>query len=306
MSLLAIDLGGTKLAMAVLSEDGILSSRQIITLNGRTGNEAGSLIADNMEAYLQLNRSVKAIGVAVPGIYSKKDGTVWAPNIAGWESYPLLKELQNVAGSVPVVIDSDRACYISGEVGYGNAKGCSDAIFIAVGTGIGAGIISGGNIIRGAHDIAGAIGWMALERPFQQKYVACGCFEYNASGEGIAKVAKENSGVPITAQEVFKAYEKNDEIAERVIDQCIQFWGMAVANLVSVFNPEKIIFGGGVFGPASQFIPQIREEAAKWAQPISMQRVKIEPSALGSDAGLYGAGYLALQSVIKKYHIDGV
>ena len=72
---------------------------------------------------------------------------------------------------------------------------------------------------------------------------------------------------------------------------------MAVANMVSIFNPEKIILGGGVFGPAVRFIPEIRDEAMKWAQPVSMKRVSIEPSALGARAGLYGAGLLAMQGL---------
>ncbi len=74
---------------------------------------------------------------------------------------------------------------------------------------------------------------------------------------------------------------------------------MAVANPVSLFNPGKIILGGGVFGPAIQFISAIKDEATKWAQPISMKQVSIEASALGNDAGLYGAGYLALKRVSK-------
>ena len=72
---------------------------------------------------------------------------------------------------------------------------------------------------------------------------------------------------------------------------------MSVANLVSLFNPEKIIFGGGVFGPASQFLNEIKNEAKKWAQPISITQVEIAASSLGSDAGLYGAGYLALKNL---------
>jgi glucokinase len=82
----------------------------------------------------------------------------------------------------------------------------------------------------------------------------------------------------------------------RVIQIGIEFWGMAVANLVSLFNPEKIILGGGVFGPGRKLIPAIKTEAAKWAQPISIKQVSIESSALGSDAGVYGAGFLALKN----------
>lgn len=82
-----------------------------------------------------------------------------------------------------------------------------------------------------------------------------------------------------------------------VLEQCIEFWGMAVANLVSLFNPEKIIFGGGVFGPAVKFIDAIGKEATKWAQPISITQVSLAPSVLGGDAGMYGAGLLALQNI---------
>ena len=71
---------------------------------------------------------------------------------------------------------------------------------------------------------------------------------------------------------------------------------MAVANLVSIFNPQKVIFGGGVFGPAIKFLDHIQEEAQKWAQPISIQEVRLEPSTLKGDAGLIGAGYLAINA----------
>jgi glucokinase len=84
-------------------------------------------------------------------------------------------------------------------------------------------------------------------------------------------------------------------MAVKVIDECVQYWGMAVANLISIFNPEKIIFGGGVFGPALKFLTPIREEATRWAQPISMTKVVFEPSGLHGDAAIYGAGFLALK-----------
>lgn len=100
----------------------------------------------------------------------------------------------------------------------------------------------------------------------------------------------------LNASEIFAAYENGDAVAQEVFDHCVQFWGMAIANLVSLFNPQKIILGGGVFGPAVKLIPSIRTEATKWAQPVSMKQVVIEASALGSKAGLYGAAYLAIQN----------
>ena len=302
MAVLAVDLGGTKLALAVFSDDGEMLHRTSYPLDKRVGKAVGALIRDAVQ---EIPIKVNAIGIAVPGISRHHTGTVWAPNIPGWEDYPLLAEMKAIAGDRPVFIESDRSCYILGEVWQGNAQGCKDAIFLAVGTGIGAGILVNGEILQGAKGIAGAIGWMALDRPFQNTYTDCGCFESMASGEGVVKVALQlimkdpaYNGMlrkdALSAQDVFAAYRKNDHIAVEVILQSISLWAMATANLVSLFNPEKIIFGGGIFGPAVEFLPVIAAEAARWAQPISMKQVRLEVSGLGNDAGLYGAAYRAL------------
>ena len=318
MAVLGIDLGGTKLSLAVFSEDGKILQKETMALNHREGKQVAELIQSEIKKLLvQQNATenkIESIGIAVPGISHNKTGTVWAPNIPGWDDYPLLQKIEQISNNIPVTIDSDRACYILGELWQGNAKGCSDAIYLAVGTGIGSGILTEGKILRGAHDIAGAIGWMALNKPFDDKYISCGCFEHHASGEGLAKVAKEflkkdinytgellNTPInEITAKNIFAAYENNDAIAMAVIKQAIEFWGMAVANLVSIFNPQKIILGGGVFGEAIKFIPQIINEAIKWAQPISIKKVSIEVSALGNNAGLVGAAFIALQNIQPK------
>ena len=99
----------------------------------------------------------------------------------------------------------------------------------------------------------------------------------------------------LNATNLIREYEAGDEVAQVVIDRAIEYWGMATANLVSLFNPEKIIFGGGVFGKADRFLDRIRVEARKWAQPIGFSQVSIEVSAIGPLAALYGAGYLAIK-----------
>jgi glucokinase len=315
MALLGIDLGGTKLAAALFEVGGSLLSKEKVLLNERSGSAVGKLINDNVSMLIEIaerNRlKVDSIGISVPGISNIETGNVWAPNITGWEEFPLLSEVRKVTRDIPVVIDSDRVCYILGEVWMGNARGCKDAVFLAVGTGIGAGILVNNEVLHGSNNIAGAAGWMALNRPFEDKYSGCGCFEYHASGEGIAKVARElmkkdrsYSGIlrtgdaeSIKASDLFSAYETGDYLAVTVIEQCIEFWGMAAANIVSLFNPEKIIFGGGVFGPAGKLLPAIRREAARWAQPISITQVSFDVSALGGDSGLYGAAYLALKNL---------
>lgn len=320
MAVIGLDLGGTKLSGAVFSNEGKILTKDLLPLEGRRGNEVGALVKVLVKRLIDYsekeNIEIKAAGACVPGISYSKTGRVWAPNISGWDNYPLLEDINSaITGrNIKVKIDSDRACYILGENWQGKAKGCKDAIFLAVGTGIGAGILVNGEVLRGSQDIGGAIGWLALDRPFYQKYTACGCFEYHASGEGIARVAREfltedseykgelrNKPVgEITSHDVFKALDNKDPLAEEVLNLAVEFWGMTVANLVSLFNPEKIIFGGGVFGPAARFLDDIMNEARKWAQPISINQVALEVSALGGDAGLIGAGFLALRSLSKN------
>ncbi len=321
MPVIALDLGGTKLATALLSEEGQLLFSDTQTLEGRSGRQVSEFILSQTSFILQKaaeqNLDVSSLGICVPGIAYTNSGRIWAPNIPGWDNYPLREELENLLlkKKITVHIDSDRSCYILGELWKGNAIGCRDAIFLAVGTGIGAGILVNAEVLRGAYDVGGAIGWLALDRPHNNSYSSCGYFEYNASGLGIAKQATVmlqqeptsllhaiNHG-KITAKNVLDAAQKGDELAEKVLRNAIECWGMAVANLVSLFNPEKIIFGGGVFGPALQYLDDIYAEAKKWAQPVSITQVKLMGSALGSQAGLYGAGYLAIKSKDKHHHV---
>jgi glucokinase len=300
---LGIDLGGTKVAGALFNAQGMVSERKVLYLEKRTGDQVGEQMGTLIRSFIEEtsagNTRIQSIGVAVPGIYNIKTGRVWAPNIPGWEDYPLLEELQGSFSHMEIRIDNDRACYILGETWKGSAVGCKHAIFLAVGTGIGAGILIDGKILRGADDIAGSIGWMALTDPFLLAYSTFGCFEYHASGPGITRMAKDmQTRYPdlvdhMTTHDIFTAYREGDPLAKKVISEAIRFWGKACANLVSLFNPEKIIFGGGVFGPAIQFLEDILGEAKKWAQPVSIQKVSFEPSKLGSDAGLYGAGFLS-------------
>ncbi len=318
MKVIGIDLGGTKLSAAIFTEDGKEEHKNIVSLEKRKGEDVSNLIISQIDSLLKtLNNEseISNIGICVPGIAYPKTGKVWAPNIPDWIDFPLLDILRSNYSNINFAIDSDRACYILGETWLGSAKGCKDAIFIAVGTGIGAGILVDGRVLRGINGIAGAVGWLALNKPYKEKYKNYGCYEYHASGDGISRVAvdllNENSNYSgilskkdpsdITAHDVFEAYDSKDTIAREVLTIAVEYWGMNVANLVSIFNPEKIIFGGGAFGPATRLLDDIYSEAKKWAQPISIKQVQIESSSLGGNAGLIGAGKLAIeQSKINK------
>lgn len=313
MPVIGLDLGGTKLAAALVADDGAIVHRARCPLEGRGGEDVGRLLADQVDALRAEGRrrglAIRAVAASVPGIYDPDSGTVWAPNIPGWERFPLRDLLRDHAGAgVAVAVDSDRACSILGEAARGAARGCRHAVFVAVGTGIGAGILVDGRVLRGAHDIAGAVGWMALDRPYRPEYDRCGCFETHASGAGIEQAARRllaahpgHDGplgrvdpARLTAGDVLDAADRGDALAAGVRDVAVECWGMAAANLVSLFDPEVIVFGGGLFGPAAGLIDRIAAEARRWAQPVSMARVAIRATALGPDACLHGTGQLAL------------
>lgn len=317
MAIIGVDLGGTKVAAALYDQSGTMFSKEVKLLNGAEGEAVGQLVVEVINTLISNNpdQTIEAVGICVPGIvYSKKD-TVWAPNIPGWDNFPLKQRIKDGLNrsDLTVCVESDRTCYILGEIWKGAARGCENAIYLAVGTGIGAGIMLDGRVIHGANDIVGATGWMALQNPYTKEYIPCGCFEYYASGNGIATQAHRElrcagkynyngalSSKPIeeiTSHDVFAAYANGDPIATKVLDKAVEMWGMGAANLVSLFNPEKIIFGGGVFGPAAQFIPRIYNEACKWGQPISMKDVQFCASEVDGEAALLGATYMAIRAI---------
>lgn len=305
---IGIDLGGTKLWIGLFTENGQCLQEERVPLIEKEGEAVGALICARIKEIKDNQfEPVRAIGVAIPGMYDPDKDAVWAPNIAGWEAYPLKARLRACVGNIPISIEDDRTCAILGEVWQGKASCARDAIFITVGTGIGAGILSGGSIIRGTTRTAGAVGWMALEEGYQPLYQNFGCFEAYSSGDGISRLVQtyleqtpEYNGLlgrkgQLHTAAVFKAAENKDPIAIRAIAFCTAAWGRAVANLVSILNPEMVIFGGGVFGPALQYLDDIQSEMLKWAQPLAAARVRLVGSGLNGHACLYGAAWSAIQ-----------
>lgn len=290
-SVIAIDLGGTKLTTAVVDSDGRVSGRT------KRPTERGGLKASVAQIASSVRESIDRAGVSevrdagmiVPGIYSKKTGHAWAPNLWGREQVPLLAELRERL-ALPVVVDSDRAGYVLGEAWLGAARGLKDVIFLAVGTGIGAGILSDGRLVRGASDIAGAVGWFALNPAHHEIYAQVGCWEAESAGPGLARRLNATS-----AEEVVAAARSGDASAQSAVAETVRYLGMGIANLVSVFNPEMIVLGGGLMQAADLFLGPIQRAMREWAQPVAAQQVRIELTQLAEDAGLLGAARLALE-----------
>ena len=232
---------------------------------------------------------VAAAGVVVPGIYDESTGRAWCPNLWGRDEQPLRDALSQRLG-VDVAIDSDRSGYVLGEAWLGAARGLRHVVFVAIGTGIGVGILSDGRIIRGAHGIAGAAGWFALNPGWTDTYGQTGCWEAESAGPGIARVTALPDG-----HAVVSAARAGDPDALAALHRGADYTAMGIANLVSALNPEAVVLGGGFMtGSADLLLDRIRAGVRRWAQPIAAARCRIELTQLGEDAGLLGAARLAL------------
>jgi glucokinase len=326
-----IDVGGTKISSALFTQEGKIIGKGKAPLDKAGGDKSADQVAavvrDLGEAARGLGGRLLAVGLCVPGIVFSADGHVWAPNIPGWDRYPLRDRLVRggamperatrprppaSGGRFPLVIESDRNAYVTGEAWRGVAAGVDDVVFVAVGTGIGAGILSGGRIVRGSTEIAGAVGWFGLDPEFKPAYAAMGCFEAEASGNSVGRKAREllASGREslmaemagerienVTAETVAAAARSNDPLALEVVRDAVRYLAMGIANIVSLLNPEVVVLGGGLFQASDVFLEPVRREFPRWAQPLAAKKVRIEISALGEDAGLFGCGRLAWDSV---------
>jgi glucokinase len=287
-----VDVGGTKIAAAVIDSEGNVHGKvKVSTEQHDTAKSIGQIADISRRAVDESQiswRDISAAGIAVPGIYYAASGKVWAPNLPGWDHIPLRDELA-ARLPVPIVLDSDRAAYVTGEQWLGAAQGLSDVIFLAVGTGIGAGIISGGRLIRGADDIAGAVGWFALDPRKQEIYKRVGCFEAECAGPSLARRANDGQ----STEALIERAPGGEAAAQRIVGETIHYLAMGVANLVSVLNPQMIVLGGGLMLAGDLFLEPLRREMLEWAQPIAAKQVRLELSRLGEDAGLLGAARLA-------------
>jgi len=299
----------------LFDRDGDILSRSKVPLDKQGGEAAAGQVVRTIQeleaAAAERKGTVGAAGVCVPGIAYQKTGLVWAPNIPGWNHFSLRERILD-RWKLPLLIDSDRSAYVLGEQWCGAARGLMDVVFLAVGTGIGAGILSGGHVVRGFEDIAGAVGWFGLNPAFKKEYAEMGCFEAEASGNSVGRKARQalQAGIPsdmtrlaggvidnVTAETVTTAALKQDPLALKILEETASYLAMGVANIVSVLNPEMVVLGGGLFQAGRLLLEPVRREFVRWAQPLAARSVRLELSSLGEDAGLYGAGRLAWQSL---------
>lgn len=303
---LAVDLGGTKCSAAAVDPKGRIVSRYIasVDVSSRSApvRQIIQLAQDLAEGTRPKERFIAA-GIAVPGLV-RHNGTVWAPNLPGWQRMPLASPLKRSL-RIPVVVESDRNAALLGECWRGAGQGKSDVIVLMIGTGIGAGIMSGGQVVRGAHELSGCAGWLSVSSRKYSNSAATGALEFFTAGPGIANAARnrlqegEASSLSqydasrITAREVAAEAREGDQMALDIFRDAGRLLGFGVANIVSLFDPEVVVIGGGMAGAADLYLDSLREAMLERAQPLAAKKVKLVVSKLRDRANLLGCARLA-------------
>jgi glucokinase len=287
----AVDIGGTKIAAARVGRSGNLSDYAEIPTPAAGGRKVVEAVVEMLER--MPTKGIGGIGVDVPGL-AWPDGRVCAPNIPGWKRMPVGPELKKHFG-LPTLVESDRNAFVMGEAWQGAARNCSDVIFLAVGTGIGAGIRAGGRLLRGHGELAGSVGWMALRNQYQPVYKSIGCFESHASGTGIGLAASKEFGRKLSASELAAMARRGNRKAKQLLERAGHDLGLGLANLVDVLNPQVIVIGGGVAAAGNLVLDVARKTMKQWGQPLAVKQVRVVRSRLGAQAPLLGAAKLAFE-----------
>ncbi len=281
---LGVDVGGTKLAAGLVNDSGTISERRRESVDQSDEQSAVRQITALIESY---GNAPEAVGVCIPGIADHKRKTVWAPNIKGWNQIRLLEQLSK-RFSFPVVVESDRNAAVLGEVLYGCAQGKRDVVFLIVGTGIGAGVLSGGRLVRGSNDIGGAVGWIPVCLRGQRRH-----FEDIAAGPAIEHSAMELFRQQATLPELASLARHGNRAVLELFQVAGEAIGLVLSMFVSIFNPELIVVGGGVSACWDLLSLSALPEMRLWAQPIGLAQVDVVVSQLGEDAGILGAAAVA-------------
>lgn len=311
---IGVDVGGTKILTALADEQGqVLEQWEIPTMATLGGHHTLERVLESVQVVLQrvgINKQhLRAVAVGVPGQVDVNRGWVYfCPNL-DWAQLPLAQILQQHL-QVPVYIENDCNAAALGEQVFGAGVGVNNLVYLAVGTGVGGGIVINNSIYHGTGS-AGELGHMTIMP--DGPCCGCGnggCLEALASGLAITTAAQElvDQGLgeallqvargqreKISVQTVVEAAKQGDNQSKALLAGAARALGIGVANIVNLLSPQLVIMGGGVMKSREMFWPLMEKEAANRALPTPWERVKLVPGALEGRAGVMGLVALALQ-----------
>lgn len=311
-----IDVGGTKVLAVALGEDGRVEAEA----RRATADGLESLLDELAALYAELAGSAGheylPLGVGLPGLVDPSGRLLFAPNLHHVGPNDLRSGLRARIGSdrtTVVQLDNDATCAAAGEAVFGAGRGRSDVLFVTLGTGIGGGIVAGGEVIRGARNFAGEIGHTVVDP--QGPPCGCGrrgCWERYASGSGLGRIARDFAlagrakrivdlagGEPdaVRGEHVMLALEEDDEQARAILEEFAWWLALGLANLANVLDPRTIVIGGGLSRGGDRLLDPVRRFFGAQLEGGGVRpAIEIRPAALGERGGAIGAALLAAAS----------
>ncbi|MGE3615846.1 MAG: ROK family protein [Gemmatimonadales bacterium] len=315
---LGIDIGGTNLVCAAVSEDGrtVRGLRKQPTVSSAGADSVIDRIVAMAEASILATRAedpdaeIRGVGIGSPGPIDRVRGVViLTPNL-GWVDMPVRDRIADRLG-LPGALDNDANCAMAGEWWVGAAEGARHAVTFTLGTGIGGGLVVDGSLVHGASDVAAEIGHITIET--NGRRCGCGndgCLEAYASGPAIARRAAEliaagaesslgrkgESLAGVTAETVYAAAAAGDQLAHEVVQDTAKYLGVGVANLINILNPEVVVICGGVTQAGDRLFVPLRREVARRAFRPAVEACRIVPGILPGTAGVIGAARVFLDA----------
>lgn len=308
---IGIDIGGTKIAAGVVTADGRIVDRALLPTP--MDDEPATILAMRgvIEELRRRHPAVEAIGVGAAGLVDWPSGRIrWAPHNA-YRQLPLRRLLHEATG-LPTVVDNDANAAAWAEARYGAGVGSNHMVLLTVGTGIGGGLVLDGRVYRGNSGLGAEVGHMIVDPdgdPCECGNV--GCLEAMASGSALGRAGRlaakadpggrlaRLAGDPerVTGQLVFQAAQQGDATATELFER-LGFWlGVGIASLVTIFDPELVVIGGGLVHTGDLLLKPARASMERYTfGQMHRELPPVVPARLGSDAGMVGAATLALRA----------
>lgn len=299
-----VDLGGTKISAAVIDRGGqILQQHVMPTLAGQA--DVMPRVAEAVETVWSRfaaesgGARIRGIGIGTAGQVEWETGTIrYASDLIPGYTGTRVKSLLEERFGVPVYVDNDVNALALTEKYLGAGRNAKTFVCLALGTGVGGAVMTGGRIMHGAWGSAGEIGHLSVD--YKGRPCICGnvgCLEQYASGTSIANLMNERlqaaglagTRAPLSAKETADLWLAGDPLAGDAMNEAIAALGSAVASLIHLFNPEAVVIGGGVAACGEPLFRRLREEVRRRAMPSMFAGVMIEPACGGGMSGAIGA-----------------
>ena len=302
-----VDLGGTKIYTALVDLEGNIVKEKTVETLAHEGEQAvmGRII-DTINYVIDGTDKnlIKSIGIGSPGPLDVKNGIILESANLPFKNFEIVKSIKETY-DLPTYLDNDANVATLGEFMFGAGKGTENMVFITASTGIGGGAVLNGKLFRGATGNALEVGHMTVST--EGPRCGCGnvgCAEALGSGTAIGKRAKEAvlSNVKtslknydnVTSKEVFKEAANGDRVAKKILNTSLTYLGIAVANTITNFDPEKVVVGGGVVNGGDIVIDTIKNVVEERCMAAFVENCTIEKAVLGGKAGVLGAAALAI------------